>query len=415
MTLARRPADATLSVTKAAHVLGVHPNTIRAWSAQGRLRFYRIDDRGDRRYRLGDLQRFLAQAESHPEPSRGRRNLGGEPARFGAPLIGADVVEMRTRPLDHQPAGPTAVVRPIVASQAVHEAPARTRLDMAILTHLADLLAQDADTDAVATAIVELLHDRAGHDLVAVLERRDGRLVARAARGAGADWLGSLAESQGLPARALRAAGPVAETAQVGMDWLGGSGSLLGCRVAVAVRGATGGPWGVLLVADEGGPVPPERILFVSAVARALAVAVHADELREATELQLHRAEALRRIAVDIGSKLDVDRILAGIVEHARSLFGAERAGDLPAPARRKRSAWRRAAASPPGISPRPARPALPALPAEAVATRRPLFAVRYRDDPRAQRAPVPRSCRRASTPFAPRHSWMATTAPSEC
>jgi len=383
MTLARRPADATLSVTKAARVLGVHPNTIRAWSAQGRLRFYRINDRGDRRYRLGDLQRFLAQAESRPEPSHGRRNLGGDPTRFGTPPVGADVVELRTRPMDHQLPGPTAVVRSIVASQAAHEAPARTRLDMAILTHLADLLAQDANADAVANAVVELLHDRAGHDLVAVLERRDGRLVARAARGAGADWLGSLAESQGLPARALRAAGPVAETAQVGMDWLGGSGSLLGCRVAVAIRGATGGPWGVLLVADEGGPVPPERVQFVAAVARALAVALHLDELREGTALQLHRADALRRIAVDIASRLDVDRILAGIVEHARSLFGAERAaicllrpeGAAGPEASRGLSAGYLAAAR--GAP-------LPALPAEAVATRRPLFAVRYRDDPRA-------------------------------
>src|ERR1044071_3709218 len=58
-----RPIDATLSVTKAARLLGVHPNTIRAWSDQGRLRFYRINPRGDRRYRLGDLQRFLAVAE----------------------------------------------------------------------------------------------------------------------------------------------------------------------------------------------------------------------------------------------------------------------------------------------------------------------------------------------------------------
>src|SRR5674536_246483 len=71
MTLARRPADATLSVTKAARLLGVHANTIRAWSDQGRLRFYRINQRGDRRYRLGDLQRFLAEAESRPEPARG--------------------------------------------------------------------------------------------------------------------------------------------------------------------------------------------------------------------------------------------------------------------------------------------------------------------------------------------------------
>ena len=59
-----RPADATLSVTKAARLLGVHPNTIRAWSDAGRLRYYRINPRGDRRYRLGDLQRFLAAAET---------------------------------------------------------------------------------------------------------------------------------------------------------------------------------------------------------------------------------------------------------------------------------------------------------------------------------------------------------------
>src|SRR5678816_1749234 len=64
--ISSRPGDATLSVTKAAGVLGVHPNTVRAWSEAGRLRYYRINDRGDRRYRLNDLQRFLAAAESGP-------------------------------------------------------------------------------------------------------------------------------------------------------------------------------------------------------------------------------------------------------------------------------------------------------------------------------------------------------------
>jgi len=58
-----RPIDATLSVTKAARLLGVHPNTVRAWSDAGRLRYYRINPRGDRRYRVGDLQRFLTAAE----------------------------------------------------------------------------------------------------------------------------------------------------------------------------------------------------------------------------------------------------------------------------------------------------------------------------------------------------------------
>ena len=48
-----RPLDATLSVTRAAEVLGVHANTVRAWSDAGRLRYYRINPRGDRRYRHG--------------------------------------------------------------------------------------------------------------------------------------------------------------------------------------------------------------------------------------------------------------------------------------------------------------------------------------------------------------------------
>jgi diguanylate cyclase (GGDEF)-like protein/excisionase family DNA binding protein len=384
MPLVPRPADATLSVAKAARLLGVHPNTTRAWSDQGRLRFYRINQRGDRRYRLGDLQQFLAEAESRPAPSRGRRNLGGVPARPVAPSIGADVVELRTRPSTRGPAGPMTVVRPIVAPRAVHEAPARTRLDITILAHLADLIAGDADPDVVMTAAIEFLHDRAGHDLVAILERRDGRLVTRAARGVGAERLGSLAESQGLPGRALRSEGPVAETAQAGSDWLVGSGSLLECRVAAAIRDGARGAWGVLVVADEGGPAPGERAVFVSAVAHALGVAVHAERLRGESAVQLHRAEALRRIAIDIGGQLDVEQILVGAVDHARVLFGADRAavslrgpdGGISAEVCRGLSAAYLTAVRD---------MQMPSLPAEAAAELRPLFSVRYRDDLRAQ------------------------------
>ena len=39
----------------------------------------------------------------------------------------------------------------------------------------------------------------------------------------------------------------------------------------------------------------------------------------------LHRAEALRRVASDIGSRLDLDRILAGLVDHAMVLFEGDR------------------------------------------------------------------------------------------
>ena len=54
--------ETLVSVAQAAALLGVHPNTIRAWTDAGRLPAFRINARGDRRYRLGDLQRFLAAA-----------------------------------------------------------------------------------------------------------------------------------------------------------------------------------------------------------------------------------------------------------------------------------------------------------------------------------------------------------------
>ena len=96
-----RPIDATLSVTKAARLLGVHPNTVRAWSDAGRLRYYRINPRGDRRYRLGDLQRFLAAAESVPDASgfgSGSPIAGRRGAAMAAPPS-ARSTAARSRPI----------------------------------------------------------------------------------------------------------------------------------------------------------------------------------------------------------------------------------------------------------------------------------------------------------------------------
>jgi len=383
MTSIKRPVDATLSVTKAARLLGVHPNTIRAWSDQGRLSFLRINERGDRRYRLGDLQRFLAEAETKREPVRGRRGPGWSFAAPVAPSIGADTVEQRTRPSERASADPAGAVR-IASSHAGYRTAARTRPDGAILARLADLVVADADADVAMRAAVDDLHDRAGHGLVAILEHRDGRLVTRTARGAGVDRLGSLSDAHGLAARALRGESPVSETSHAAPDWLGGSASLLRSRVAAPIRDADDRTWGVLLVADEGAAVPPERTAFVSAVARSLGIAIHAERLRGDAALRLHRVEALRRIAIDLGGTLDIGEILAGVVDHARILFGAERAaasllgadGRITAEASRGLSAGYLAATRD---------LPLPALAAEVAAEQRPLFSERYRDDPRAQ------------------------------
>ncbi len=62
-------------------MLGVHPNTIRAWSDQGRLRHYRINPRGDRRYRIGDLEGFLVAAEGRPSGAARLDGSGLPPLR----------------------------------------------------------------------------------------------------------------------------------------------------------------------------------------------------------------------------------------------------------------------------------------------------------------------------------------------
>lgn len=80
--------DSLLSVAQAAGVLGVHPNTIRTWTDAGRLTAYRINARGDRRFRRGDVLRLLvedgaglddagAPAETRPELGLIRRIATG--------------------------------------------------------------------------------------------------------------------------------------------------------------------------------------------------------------------------------------------------------------------------------------------------------------------------------------------------
>ncbi len=64
------PVPSSLPITKAARLLGVHPNTLRAWANQGRLRCLRVNDRGDRRFLIEDLQAFIQSAASAPEVDR---------------------------------------------------------------------------------------------------------------------------------------------------------------------------------------------------------------------------------------------------------------------------------------------------------------------------------------------------------
>jgi excisionase family DNA binding protein len=59
-----------LTVTEVARLLHVHPNTLRRWSEEGSIVSYRINSRGDRRFKPGDVQDFLNKFNPYKEYER---------------------------------------------------------------------------------------------------------------------------------------------------------------------------------------------------------------------------------------------------------------------------------------------------------------------------------------------------------
>lgn len=48
-----------LRINEAAEMLGVNPETLRRWDREGKLLAIKVSKRGDRRYKLEDLQKFI--------------------------------------------------------------------------------------------------------------------------------------------------------------------------------------------------------------------------------------------------------------------------------------------------------------------------------------------------------------------
>ncbi len=59
--------DKLLTVREVAEIIHVHPNTVRRWSDIGRIKFFRITSRGDRRYSQNDVVSFLESFNSYVE------------------------------------------------------------------------------------------------------------------------------------------------------------------------------------------------------------------------------------------------------------------------------------------------------------------------------------------------------------
>jgi len=54
-----RPPKTMLTTTDVSQILGLHPNTVRRWTANGTLPAFRLNERGDRRYLRTEIEKFL--------------------------------------------------------------------------------------------------------------------------------------------------------------------------------------------------------------------------------------------------------------------------------------------------------------------------------------------------------------------
>jgi excisionase family DNA binding protein len=61
-----------LTVREVARLFHIHPNTLRRWSNNGRIKAYRITRRGDRRFKRAEIAHFLAELNNNDGREAGK-------------------------------------------------------------------------------------------------------------------------------------------------------------------------------------------------------------------------------------------------------------------------------------------------------------------------------------------------------
>jgi diguanylate cyclase (GGDEF)-like protein/excisionase family DNA binding protein len=346
MTMNTPPeSQPTLSVTEAARVVGVHPNTLRAWTSQGRIRAYRINRRGDRRYRRDDLDAFL---EATAEGPAGDAAQTGFATSTDDDVPGVDVLALVRREVN------------TAAAIAGGEVGA-------------------SGLDGALTRTTRIVRTRHGHAFVGIWERDDERLVPRAAAGDQQPLSVDLG-GRSLVARALHAEPTLEEPVDGSAQWITHVGS--GAVACAAPIHGPSGPWGVLVVVDTA--PHPVNAAVLPALAMIIGGVVRTTRLVDEATRGRRQADALRHVAIEFAHELDLDRILAAILEHGSSLFRADRAAIfLGRPGGRIHAALARGLSEEFVTSIRVFHTW--SVPAEAIAERRPVAVRGYLDDPRGE------------------------------
>ena len=72
------PIESLMTARQVADFLQVSVCTVGRWSRRGALKFYRVGDRGDMRYRLDDILRFLDESGTHSGVNVKAKQLGAK-------------------------------------------------------------------------------------------------------------------------------------------------------------------------------------------------------------------------------------------------------------------------------------------------------------------------------------------------
>ena len=262
-----RERGALVSVAQAAALLGVHPNTVRSWTEAGRLPAYRINARGDRRFRRGDVERLLQEA-SDPEEAK-----------------------------------PVLVEGPREA-------------ELAVLTKLAEGIGPSASAAAICRAAIEALRSHLAVEQVAIYLAHD--------EGDSALRLEVHAGYQVAPPPLLDPVTDARETPDLRASVVDPAAAQ---RVQLMLR-AGGELVGAMVLEDPPfGPLARVRAPFLHAVANAVAADVQSARILSRARREVTRARALRHVTQELTGQLDLNVVLNDIVDRTRTLFDAEKVG----------------------------------------------------------------------------------------
>ena len=257
-------SDALISVAQAATLLGVHPNTVRAWTEAGRLVAYRINARGDRRFRRSDVEHLLMEG----------------------------------------PVGPVLLPGKATSSPST---PSSRDPQLAVVARLARGAGATASAPLVCRVAVEALRSELGYARVAVYLVEAGELVLSTHAGFA------------LTPPARRADDGLHETVELDSS---------GPHLVELILGSESDAVGLVRVEDDpGGTLQASSVPFLRTFAEGLAAAVRNANVLSRARREVRRARSLRSVTQELTGQLEPEAVLDQIVERTRSLFDADKAG----------------------------------------------------------------------------------------